>query len=113
MQAVVDLYQGISRRAEFAGASGRELAVFGADGCGPDAHGGSHGKVRQRVLETAKRRFLFRVMPPAREFLLKERDGHEVRGAVLRVSPQRSSGYVRLQRRGAPAVRRAKKVTNG
>ena len=43
MQAVVDLYQGISRRAEFAGASGRELAVFGADGCGPDAHGGSHG----------------------------------------------------------------------
>jgi hypothetical protein len=28
--------------------------------------------VQQRVLETAKGRFLFRVMPPAREFLLRE-----------------------------------------
>jgi ATP-dependent Clp protease ATP-binding subunit ClpA len=30
------------------------------------------GMVQQRVLETAKGRFLFRVTPPAREFLLKE-----------------------------------------
>jgi ATP-dependent Clp protease ATP-binding subunit ClpA len=30
------------------------------------------GMVQQRVLETAKGRFLFRVMPPAREFLLRE-----------------------------------------
>jgi len=30
------------------------------------------GMVQQRVLETAKGRFLFRVTPPAREFLLRE-----------------------------------------
>ncbi|MGH9746563.1 MAG: ATP-dependent Clp protease ATP-binding subunit, partial [Candidatus Acidiferrales bacterium] len=30
------------------------------------------GMVQQRVLETAKGRFLFRVMPAAREFLLRE-----------------------------------------
>ena len=35
------------------------------------------GRVQQRVLETAKVRFLFRVMPAAREFLLRE--GTDVR----------------------------------
>ena len=41
------------------------------------------GMVQQRVLETAKGRFLFRVTQPAREFLVEGRDGHEIRRAAF------------------------------
>ncbi len=40
------------------------------------------GMVQQRVLDTAKGRFLFRVTQPAREFLLTRRDGPEIRRAA-------------------------------
>src|SRR5271154_4701661 len=47
----------------------------------------------QRVLETAKGRFLFRVTPPAREFLLKEGTAMKYGARHLKRAIERHVGY--------------------